>query len=122
MTRAERLLLVVLFLAVLAALAAGEPTAMAVGAVAGVGVGVLAAGRLRRLSARMDARLGTDVAAAPRFSVRRPLLRAGAHALVLGGLLLTTVFVPFVGGELFAGSAAAVTALPLALTAARLRR
>ncbi|MCW2616097.1 MAG: hypothetical protein JWN08_3091, partial [Frankiales bacterium] len=37
-------------------------------------------------------------------------------------LLLSTVFVPFVGDELFAASAAAVTALPAAVTALRLRR
>ena len=42
--------------------------------------------------------------------------------VVLGGLFVTTVFVPFVGDEVWAGSSAAVTAFPLVLTAARLRR
>ena len=44
------------------------------------------------------------------------------QVVVLGGLFVTTVFVPFVGDELFAGAAAGVTALPLVVTAARLRR
>ncbi|MDP9466545.1 MAG: hypothetical protein M3P31_04805, partial [Actinomycetota bacterium] len=56
------------------------------------------------------------------FVVRRPLARAGVQVVVLGGLFVTTVFVPFVGDELFAGVAAGVTAFPLVLTAARLRR
>ena len=122
MTRRERLLLLVFFGAVLALLARSEVEATALGAVAGAGAGVDVAGRVRRLSRRMDTRLGADDAAPDRFSVRRPLLRAGAELVVLGGLLVTTVFVPFVGDELFAGSAAAVTALPAVLTAARLRR
>jgi hypothetical protein len=121
MTRRERLLLLVLFAGLLALLAGSEPTATALGGVVGLAAGVVAAGRLRRVSARIDARLGADEPR-PGFSWRRPLLRAGAQLVVLGGLLMTTALVPFVGDELFAGTAAAVTALPLVLTAARLRR
>ncbi|MBC7375155.1 MAG: hypothetical protein H7323_14300 [Frankiales bacterium] len=44
------------------------------------------------------------------------------HLAGLGGLLLPTIFVPFIGNELFAGSAAAVTAFPAILTARGLRR
>ena len=122
MTRSERLLLVAFFGVVLVLLAGAEPTATALGGVAGLGAGVVAAGRVRRLSARMDARLGPDDARPTGFALRRPAVRAGAHVVMLGGLLLTTAVVPFVGDELYAGSAAAATAFPLVLTAARLRR
>ena len=122
MTRAERLLLVAFFAAVLSVLGGWEPTATAFGAVAGAGAGVAAAGRVSRLSARMDARLGPDDSPPSGFAVGRPAVRAGIHVVVLAGLFVTTVFVPFVGDELYAGSAAAVTAFPLVLTAARLRR
>ena len=121
MTRRERVLLLAFFAVVLALVARSEPGAAAVGAVAGGGLGVLVSGRLHRLSRRMDDRLG-EQPAQPGFSWRRPLVRAAAQLLVLAGLLLTTVFVPFVGDELYAASAAAVTALPAVLTAARLRR
>ena len=123
MTRPERLLLIAFFVVVLAVLAAAEPTATGVGGVAGAAAGVVAAGRVRRLSARMDARLGPPDDTRPTgFVVGRPAVRAGALAAVLAGLLVTTALVPFVGDELFTGSAAAVTAFPLVLTAARLRR
>lgn len=121
MTRRERVLLLAFFAVVLAVLVRDEPEAAAVGAVAGGGLGVLASGRLQRLSRRMDDRLG-EQPAQPVFSWRRPLVRAGVQLVVLAGLLLTTVFVPFIGDELYAGSAAALTALPAVLTAARLRR
>lgn len=122
MTRLERLLLLAFFAAVLAVLAGVEPEATAVGGVAGAGAGVLAAARTRKLRARIDARLGADDARPTGFRPRRPLLHAGALLLVLAGLFVTTAFVPFVGRALYAGSAAAATALPLVLTAARLRR
>ena len=123
MTRAERLLLIAFFAVVLAVLGGWEPTATAIGGVAGAGTGVAVASRTRRISARIDAKLGPDDSPAPTgFVVRRPVVRAGVQVVVLGGLFVTTVFVPFVGDELFAGTAAAVTALPLVVTAARLRR
>jgi hypothetical protein len=51
----------------------------------------------------------------------RVAVRAGLHLLVLGGLLLSTVFVPFVGDELYAAASATVTGFAAVLTAARLR-
>lgn len=123
MTRAERLLLLAFFAVVLSVLGGWEQAATAIGGVAGAGAGVVVAGRSRRLSERIDAKLGPQDSPAPTgFAVRRPLARAGLQGVVLGGLFVTTVFVPFVGDELFAGTAAGVTAFPLVLTAARLRR
>ena len=123
MTRSERLLLMALFAVVLTVLGGWAPTATAIGGVAGAGAGVVVAGRSRRLTERIDAKLGPDDSPAPTgFVVRRPLARAGVQVVALGGLFVTTVFVPFVGDELFAGAAAGVTAFPLVLTAARLRR
>ena len=123
MTRAERLLLLALFAVLLAVLGGWEPTATAVGGVAGAGAGVVVAGRSRRIRERIDATLGPDDSPAPTgFALRRPAVRAGVQVVVLGGLFVTTIVVPFVGDELFAGAAAGVTALPLVVTAARLRR
>ena len=122
MSRSERLLLLVFFAAVLVVLSRRELTSTAVGAVLGVVPAVLLAGRLNRLSDRVDRRLGT---VEERRRGLRPgvvAVRAGVHLLVLGGLLLTTLFVPFVGDELYASGAAAVTAGAAVLTAARLRR
>lgn len=59
---------------------------------------------------------------ADRLRPAPPVVHAGAHVVVLGGLFVTTVFVAFVGDELFPGSAAAVTAFSLVLSASRLRR
>ena len=122
MTRAERLLLLLFFAAVLSVLGGWEPTATAIGGVVGAGAGVAAAGRVKRVRERVDARIGPDDTPASGFALRRPAARAGVHVVVLGGLFVTTVFVPFVGDEVWAGSSAAVTAFPLVLTAARLRR
>lgn len=122
MTRRERLLLLAFFTGLLVLLGRSELTAAVLGGVAGAGGGVLLSGRLTRLSKRMDDRLGPDQAVTRGFSLRRPLLRAGIQLLVLAGLLATTVLVPFVGGELFAASASAVTAFPAVLTARGLRR
>jgi energy-converting hydrogenase Eha subunit A len=121
MSRPERLLLLGFFALVLVGLGSLALTSTMLGAVAGAVPAAVAAGRLRRLSGRMDARLGI-VEERPR-GVRpgRVAVRALVHVLVLGALLLTTIVVPFVGDELFAGSAAAVTALAAVLTAARLR-
>jgi len=121
-TRAERLLLIAFFAVVLSVLGGWEPTATAIGGVAGAGVGVAAAGRVARVRQRVDARIGPDDTPPTGFVLRRPAVRAGTHVVVLGGLFVTTVFVPFVGDEIWAGSSAAVTAFPLVLTAARLRR
>ena len=123
MTRAERLLLIAFFAVLLSLLAAWEPTATAVGGVAGAGAGVVVARRSRRLTERIDAKLGPDDSPAPTgFTVRRPLVRAAVQGCVVGGLFVTTVFVPFVGDELFVGAAAGATAFPLVLTASGLRR
>ena len=123
MSRPERLLLLLFFAALLALLATQERNATAVGGVAGAAIGVVVAGRVRRLSRRMDARLGIEQApAARRLRPRAVALRAVAQLAVLGALLGSTLFVPFVGDELFAGAAAAATALPAVLTAAGLRR
>ena len=123
MTRPERLLLMAFFAVVLSVLGGWEQAATAIGGVAGAGAGVVVAGRSRRLTAKIDAKLGPEDSRAPTgFVVRRPAARAGVQVVVLGGLFVTTIFVPFVGDELFAGAAAGVTAFPLVLTAARLRR
>ncbi len=122
MSRPERLLLLAFFAVVLVLLGRSELTSTAVGAVAGVVPAVLLAGRLSRLSSRMDARLGEVEVRRTGLRPARVAVRAGLHLLVLGGLLLSTVFVPFIGDELYAASAAAVTGFAAALTAARLRR
>ena len=123
MSRPERLVLLVFFAGLLALLGYEERNATAVGAVAGAVAGVAVAGRVRRLSRRMDERLGIDESAPNRRLRPRALaLRAAVQLAVLAALLTSTLFVPFVGDELFAGSAAAVTALPAVLTAAGLRR
>lgn len=121
MSRPERLALLGLFGVVLVLLGWGEPVATALGTAAGVVPGIAAAGRLKRLSGRMDARLGVVEERPIGLRPRVLVVRGGMHLLVLGGLLLSTVFVPFVGDELYAGSAAAVTGLVAVLTAARLR-
>lgn len=122
MTVRERLLLLVFFGSVLFLLARPEPGATALGAAAGAAVGVLLAARVHRLGRRMDQRLGASDPSQATFSLRRPLLRMAIQLGVLGGLLLTPVFLPFVGNELYSASAAAVTTLPAVLTASRLRR
>lgn len=122
MSRSERLLLLLFFTVVLVLLGRSEVTSTAVGAIAGAVPATLAAGRLKRLSSRMDARLGVVEERRTGLRPARVLVRAGLHLLVLGGLLLTTVFVPFVGDELYAAAAAAVTGFAAVLTAARLRR
>ena len=121
MKRRERLLLLAFFTGVLVLPARAEPTASALGGVAGLAAGVVVARRARRLAARMDARLGAQERPTG-FRLRRPLVRAGLHVAVLAGVVLSTVLVPFVGDELAAGLGAGVTALPLVVTAARLRR
>jgi hypothetical protein len=122
MSRSERLLLLVFFAVVLVVLGSGELTSTAVGAVAGAVPAVLAAGRLRRLGGRMDTRLGVVEERRTGLRPAGVAVRAGLHLLVLGGLLLTTFFLPFIGDELYAASAAFVTAFAAVLTAARLRR
>ena len=122
MSRLERLLLLAFFAAVLAVLVRREMTAAAIGAAAGTVPALLLAGRLHRLSARMDRRLGV---VEERRRGLRPLqvaVRAGLHLALLGALLLSTFFVPFVGDELYAAGAAFVTAGAAVLTAAGLRR
>jgi hypothetical protein len=69
----------------------------------------------------MDARLGEVQVRRTGLRPARVAVRAGLHLVVLGALLLSTVFVPFVGDELYAAAAAAVTGLAAVLTAARLR-
>ena len=122
MSRSERLLLLAFFTVVLVVLGSRELTSTVVGAVAGAVPAALAAGRLKRLSSRMDARLGEVEQRRTGLRLTRVAVQAGLHLLVLGGLLLTTVFLPFIGDELFAAAAALVTAGAAVLTAARLRR
>lgn len=121
MSRPERVVLLVFFAGLVTLLAAREPEATAVGGVAGAVAGLAVAGRVRRLRERMDARLGAEPPARG-LRPRTVAVRAVVHLGVLAALLLSTVFVPFIGDELFAGAAAGVTALPAVLTAAGLRR
>lgn len=123
MNRRERLLLLAVFFMLLVLIARVDRTAAVVGAVAGTGVGVLALGRLGRLSQRMDDRLGKEVVVVKAgFSLRRPLLRAGVQLGLLALLFVSTIVIPFIGDELYAATAAFATALPAVVTAARLRR
>lgn len=122
MSRPERLLLLIFFGVVLALLVVSEPTAAVVGAVGGAVPGALAAGRMNRLSTRMDTRLGVVEERRRGVRIRPLLVRGGLHLGVLALLLLTTVVVPVIGDELFAASASFVTAGAAALTAWRLRR
>lgn len=121
MTRPERLLLLAFFALLLVGLVRLAPILGSTGLVVGLVGGVAVAGRLGRLRSRMDTRLGADD---PRtgLSLRRVGTRMVVHLLVLGSLVLPTVIVPFIGGRLFVGAAAFATAVPLVLTAARLRR
>ena len=123
MSRPERLLLAGLLAGLLLLLLGAEPVAGALGAVAGAGLGVAVAGRLRRLRTRMDQRLGPDDAPPPTgFRLRRPLLRLALLGAVLVAVGTTTLLLPFVGDEVAAALSTGVTALPLVLTLAGLRR
>lgn len=124
MSRSERLLLLVFFdvVLLLLALGTGELVLTALAAVAGGSAGVAIAGRLKRLSGRMDARIGVVEQRPKGILVSRVGVRAGLHLVVVGVLWASTVFVPFVGDELFVGAAAAVTAFAAVLTAWRLGR
>lgn len=121
MTRVERIVLLAFFAAVVALLASARPVAALLGGAAGVVVGVLVAGRVRRLSARMDSTLGADPVLAKGIRPRALGVRAGAHLAVLVVLLLGIAFVPFIGDELFIAVATGATTLPAVLTAWRLR-
>ena len=122
MNRLERLALLAVFAALLGLLGYVELEATVVGAVAAVLPAVVVAGRLKRLSGRMDARLGV-VDTVPRgFRPVQVLVRGGVHLALLAGLLVPTIFLPFIGDELFAGSCAAATAFAAAVTASKLRR
>lgn len=121
MSRRERLLLLAFYVVVLVGLGAVWPGPAVLGAVAGGVAGVLLSGRLRRLSRKVDAKIGAEVATTTGFAPRRVAVRAGTHLVVLAGLFLTTIFLPFIGGPLYAASAAAVTAVSATVTAARLR-
>ena len=121
MTRRERLLLLAFYALVLVALGSLWLGPTVLGAVAGVVAGVLLSGRLRRLSRKVDATIGAEVATTTGFTPGRVAVRAGTHLVVLAGLFVTTIFLPFIGGPLYAASAAAVTAVAATVTAARLR-
>ena len=122
MSRAERLLLLAFFAGVLALVGWRELEPTVVGGLAGAAAGVVVAGRLRRLGGRMDARLGIVEQPRRGVRVRTVAVRAGLHVAVLATITLSTLFVPFVGDELTAAAASAVTALAAVLTGARLRR
>ncbi len=117
----ERLLLLAFFGLILAGAAGARPLFALAGGVVGAVVGLLAVGRVRRFSTRMDARLGPDPARDRRFSLRRVLVRAGVHLGVLSVALFSTAVVPFLGDDLFAAAAAGLTAFPAVLTGAHLR-
>lgn len=121
MSRRERLLLLAFYVVVLVGLGAVWPGPAALGAVAGAVAGVVLSGRLRRLSRKVDAKIGAEVATTTGFAPRRVAVRAATHLVVLGALFVTTIFLPFIGGPLYAASAAAVTAVAGTVTAARLR-
>ena len=121
MSRVERLALLACFALVVASALALAPVAGALGAIAGAAAGFAVVPRLGRLRSRVDATLGADAPVAG-FRPRRLLTRVVAHLAVLAVLLVMTIVIPFVGDELFAAAAAAATALPFVLTAARLRR
>ncbi len=123
MSRLERLALLGYFAAVVVLLATQALVPTVVGAVAGVVTGIVIAGRLGRLSQRMDAKLGTDpVVVVSGFRPRRVVTRVVVHLGLLFVLLFPTFIVPFVGDDLFAALAAAASALPAVVTARRLRR
>jgi hypothetical protein len=121
-SRLERLVLLLFFAGLLGLLGYLELEATVFGAVAGAVPGVVVAARLKRISSRMDARLGTVDTVPKGFRPVQVIVRGGVHLAVLAGLLVPTIFLPFVGDELFAGSCAAVTALAAVVTASRLRR
>jgi ABC-type uncharacterized transport system permease subunit len=121
MTPVERIVLLGFFAAVLALLASSRPLSALLGGLAGAAAGVVLAGRVRRLSKRMDERLGSDPVQVRGIRPRSLALRAGAHLAGLGLLLLGVGLVPFVGDELFVALAAGATTLPAVLTAWRLR-
>jgi hypothetical protein len=119
-SRLERIALLAVLGLLLAGLIGVAPVAGGAGAVGGAAAGVLASGRLRRLSSRMDDRLGTAPARTgfrPRALVVRVVVQLG----LLGALLLGLGLLPFVGDELFAATGAVVTAFPAVLTARGLR-
>jgi hypothetical protein len=122
MNRLERLVLLLFLAALLGLLGYFEVEATVVGAVAGLVPAVVVAGRLRRLSGRMDARLGVVETVPKGFRPMQVVVRGGVHLALLAGLLVPTIFLPFIGDELFAGSCAAVTAFAATITASGLRR
>jgi len=120
--RVERLALLVFFASLLALLGWVRLEAAAVGAVAGGVPAVAVASRLQRLSGRMDATLGVVDTVPKGFRPMQVLVRGGVHLALLAGFLVPTIFLPFIGDELFAGSCAALTAFAAVVTASRLRR
>jgi hypothetical protein len=117
----ERLVLLLFFAGLLALLGYAEPEATAVGAVAGLVPAVVVAARLKRLSERMDAKLAVVETVPKGFRPMQVVVRGGVHLALLAGLLVPTIFLPFIGDELFAGCCAAVTAFAATVTASKLR-
>jgi len=122
MSRAERLVLLAFFATLLAVLGWAELEATVIGAVAGAVPAVAVAGRLKRLSGRMDDKLGVVDTVPKGFRPMPVVVRGGVHVALLAGLVVPTLFLPFIGDELFAGSCAGVTAFAAVVTASRLRR
>jgi hypothetical protein len=121
-SRLERLALLGYFAVVVLLLASQALVPTVAGAAAGVVGGVAVAGRLGRLSQRMDAKLGTDpVVVASGLRLRRVITRVVVHLAVLFVLLIPTTIVPFVGDQVFAALASGATALPFVVTARRIR-
>ncbi len=123
MTRPERLVVAAALLALLVLLVARQPVSGSFGALAGVGAGLVLTDRLGRLRRRVDARLGADDPV-PRGGLRAEVVvrRVVLQIAVLGALLVLVALTPFAGDDVFALLATAATAVPLVLTADRLRR
>jgi hypothetical protein len=107
-TRLERIALAALLAALVACLVVRQPVAGLLGALAGTAAGLALADRFARVP-RGGFRL--------EVVLRRALLQIG----VLGVLLVLTALTPFVSDRSFGFAAAALTALPAALTVQRLR-
>ncbi len=122
MTRLERLTVLVVLVALVAAFVVQQPLWAGLGALLGIAGGVATAQRLGRLRRKVDARIGEDLPV-PRSGLRVQVVvrRVLLQIAVLGVLLLVAALTPFTGERVFAIAAAAVTALPAVLTAQRLR-
>lgn len=121
MNRRERVVVLALLAVLLLALVARQPVAGVLGSAAGAALGVAVARRTTALRRRVEARLGPDLVVDTRLRPAVVVRRAVAQVAVLGALLLLVAVVPLVGDDGYALLATAATALPLVVTARRLR-